>query len=113
MLDLFEHYITSQITCDIEAVAVGIADVVNGNRDESIAYADGFISQLSYPLSCVRIIIEMSSNLVNSTYTQVVSTVKNAQNSSPACDSFNLDISTLKVAVFEMFNRIATYTLRN
>lgn len=117
MLDLYEHYINSQITCDNFAVAVGIADLVNGNQDESIAYADRFISQLSHPLDCVRTIIEMSSNIINSTYTQAAIAVKNAQiissNSSSVCKSFLDQVAIIKAGVFDIFNRIENYTSCN
>ena len=112
MLDLYENYINSQITCDIESVAVGIADIVNGNHDESIAYADGSISKLSHPLNCVRSIIEISSDLINSTYTQVVATIRdNVLTPSSFCGSFDGDIAIIKAGVFVMFDRIANYTL--
>ena len=78
MLDLFENFLSAQISYDTEGFAVAAADVVGANQNDAIAYVDGSNSQLSYPLDCVKDIIDMSVSRVQSAYNETIAAAKNA-----------------------------------
>ena len=77
MLDLFEKFLISTISCDSEAIAVGISDMINGDENQAVGYING-LNQLSYPLDCVQDMIDESTRRLSASYNKVVTAVQNA-----------------------------------
>ena len=72
MLDLFVDYWYGKTKADIESTAIITADLGHGNHQESIDYFNGISNNLTYPLTCIRNILDLGKATMNAAYGAVI-----------------------------------------